>query len=92
MDISQVIGEKNWEHRIRHITKAIWYEQLTTVTARMEMLNTFKVNLFRDVTAAGYYAAVMNQAGMCDHVAFGTMVTTIIGERAFAAGRAAGPA
>jgi hypothetical protein len=88
MEVSQIVGEKNWEHRVRHITKAVWHEQLTAITNRIELLTIFRQSLFRDVTTVGYYAANMNQSAVCDHTNFGIMVATAIGERAFAAGRA----
>ena len=87
MDAAQVIGMKNFEHMLRHLNKAVWHDQLMAVTARIETLTLFKFNIFRDVTMIGYSAANMSDTGIYDHFQFGKMITNVIGERAFAAGR-----
>ena len=85
-EASQVIGMKNFDHMMRHLTKAVWHELLGMINARIEHLNTVQFTLLREVTTAGYCAA------MCDNMGFGELITIAIGDHGFAAGRASAQA
>jgi hypothetical protein len=91
-EVSQVIGMKNFDHMMRHVTKAVWHEQLQAIGTRVDHLNTFQYTLLREVTTMGYYASNMSIGGGCDHGGFGQLITNAIAESGFAAGRAAAAA
>lgn len=87
-EASQVIGQRNFDFMMRLLTKAIWCEQLKTIAAKVEHLNTIQFNLLRDVTSLGYASSNMNRAGIYDHVTFFSLITMSLAEQGYAAGAA----